>query len=369
MITLQLMQERSGTFLGYPESMDFDYKPLQRFTAFNIDNPGDPYSELLYAVNSTSFEREVIDYFAQLYHLPADQAWGYVTSSGSEGNLYGIYLGREAYPGAVLYYSTHAHYSVAKAGRLLMMPKQIVPSQANGEFDYAALEKAIAANRNKPVVINATIGTTVTGATDDIDKIIAILKRQHITKFYIHCDAALSGMVLPFVAGAPQITFSKPIGSVSVSGHKYIGAPYPCGIVVARRKNVERIQTKVEYIGAIDATIGGSRNGQAPLYLWYAIKTRGARGGFAKEVATCISNAKYLYDQLKQMGVPCFMNDYSITVVFDEPSEALVRRWSLARQGGRAHVVVMPHATRTKIDAFLAELRAELEAKPTFGYA
>jgi len=45
-----------------------------------------------------------------------------------------------------------------------------------------------------------------------------------------------------------------------------------------------------------------------------------------------------------------------VTVTFDEPSEALVRRWSLARAGGRAHVVAVPHAARSMIDTFLAEI-------------
>ena len=51
---------RAGRLLGYPESMRFDYEPLLRFMRFNLDNLGDPYSDLLYGVNSTEIEREVI---------------------------------------------------------------------------------------------------------------------------------------------------------------------------------------------------------------------------------------------------------------------------------------------------------------------
>ena len=40
-------------------------------------------------------------------------------------------------------------------------------------------------------------------------------------RFYIHCDGALFGMMMPFIrSDAPVVTFAKPIGSVSVSGHK-----------------------------------------------------------------------------------------------------------------------------------------------------
>ena len=44
------MAERSGRLLGYPESQRFDHAPLAPLLAYNIDNLGDPYSDLLYGV-------------------------------------------------------------------------------------------------------------------------------------------------------------------------------------------------------------------------------------------------------------------------------------------------------------------------------
>ena len=41
---------------------------------------------------------------------------------------------------------------------------------------------------------------------------------------------------MPFIKQAPLVSFKKPIGSVSVSGHKFIGAPVPCGVVITRQK-------------------------------------------------------------------------------------------------------------------------------------
>ena len=43
---------------------------------------------------------------------------------------------------------------------------------------------------------------------------------------------------IPFVKAAPMVTFKKPIGSVSVSGHKFVGAPVPCGVVITRMRYV-----------------------------------------------------------------------------------------------------------------------------------
>jgi hypothetical protein len=41
---------------------------------------------------------------------------------------------------------------------------------------------------------------------------------------------------IPFVKRAPMVTFKKPIGSISVSGHKFVGSPVPCGVVMTRLK-------------------------------------------------------------------------------------------------------------------------------------
>jgi len=357
------MAHAAETLLGYPESQDFAYPDvLLRLMRYNIDNLGSPWSPtpLLYGVNSTAMERRVIEWFGDLYHLPRTDLWGCVTSSGSQGNLHGLYLGRERHPDGLLYYSAAAHYSVAKAARLLRMPSHVVPTQANGEYDYAALDAALAANRHRPAVISLTLGTTVTGALDDLSRIVALLRSHRIERSYLHVDAALSGMVLPFIDGAPSLCFTQhPIDSVAVSGHKFLGAPYPCGVLVARREHAMAVRAEVDYIGALDETIDGSRNGQAPAYLLHALMTRGAQDGFRREVATCLGNARYLRARLTSIGVPSSINDHSLTVVFPAPSDELVRRYSLARSGGQAHVVTVPSATRDKLDAFVRDLQAE----------
>lgn len=50
------------------------------------------------------------------------------------------------------------------------------------------------------------------------------------------CAAAPAARMpqIPFVKRAPMVTFRKPIGSISVSGHKFVGSPVPCGVVMTR---------------------------------------------------------------------------------------------------------------------------------------
>lgn len=170
-----------------------------------------------------------------------------------------------------------------------------VPTLRTGEIDYDELRASLAANVARPAIINVNIGTTVKGAVDDLDRILDILKETGYTedRFYIHCDGALFGLMIPFVKKAPLVTFSKPIGSISVSGHKFIGVPVPCGVVITRTRYVAALSQDVEYLNSRDATIMGSRNGHAPIYMWYTLTRKGYEG-MRKDVERCLRNAHLL---------------------------------------------------------------------------
>ncbi|WP_258960119.1 pyridoxal-dependent decarboxylase, partial [Klebsiella pneumoniae] len=80
----------------------------------------------------------------------------------------------------------------------------------NGEIDYDDLMKKIADDKEAHPIIFANIGTTVRGAIDDIAEIQKRLKAAGIKRedYYLHADAALSGMILPFVDDAQPFTFA-----------------------------------------------------------------------------------------------------------------------------------------------------------------
>ncbi|OCQ97065.1 histidine decarboxylase [Nostoc sp. MBR 210] len=350
----QQIEQRSQFHAGYPYNLSCDFTYLTKFFNFLLNNAGDPYVEPDFGLHSRKFEQEVLSFFAKLYKIPENESWGYVTAGGTEGNLYGMLLAREIYPDGILYSSQDSHYSIAKAARLFGMQHQVINSQINGEIHYQHLSQTIQQNSQRPVIINLNIGTTVKGAIDDLDKVLEILKQNQIKDYYIHCDAALSGMILPFLENAPQINFQRPIDSIAISG-KFIGSPLPCGVVLTKKKWVEKVETMIEYIGSKDTTILGSRNGHTPLIIWYALKTRGYEG-FAKEAKICIQNAQYLFQQLQLREYPCMLNKFSNTVVFQKPSQPLIKKWQLATMDNLAHLIVMQNIDRHKIDTFVNEL-------------
>lgn len=361
------LEERTKTHMGYPYNLDFDYGPLECLQKFMINNLGDPFIESNYGVHSREFEIGVLHWFARLWEIEVQDSWGYVTNCGTEGNLHGILVGRETLPDGILYSSVESHYSVFKAARMYRMDAVKINTLHSGEMDYDHFRELLLRNQDKPAIVNVNIGTTVRGAVDDLDKVIDVLQECGFNedRFYIHCDGALFGMMIPFVKKAPMVSFKKPIGSVSVSGHKFVGAPVPCGVVMTRMKLIRSVSSEVEYLNSRDATIMGSRNGHAPIYLWYTLTLKGYEG-ISKDVEKCLRNAHLLRKMLHEAGIETMLNELSSTVVFERPEEEeFIKKWQLACESDIAHVVVMPNISVPKLETFVAELiesRAKLAA-------
>ena len=346
---LETIQDEEQRQVGYPANQSFDYSPLIPFLSHSLNNVGDPFHQTNYRANTHQFEREVILHFAQLTGLESDDAWGYVTSGGTEGNMYGLYLARELHPDGMLYFSEEAHYSILKNARVLNMRHTTVKRQPDGEIDYDDLRDMLTVHRDRPAIILATIGTTMRGAVDDIPAIREVIDELGIGEHYIHADAALSGMILPYVAEPQPFGFDAGIDSVSISGHKLIGAPLPCGIVLTRKHLVETLGRAVELVGVNDTTLSGSRNGLTPLMLWYAINRHG-EDGWRETVHGMLNTAEYAVKRFNEHGINAWRHRNSPTVVFDRPSQEVFDRWQIAPEGEVAHIITMPHVDFHTID-------------------
>ncbi|BCL68620.1 histidine decarboxylase [Vibrio nigripulchritudo] len=330
--------------IGYPTAADFNYQELEKFWQFSFNNCGDWAETSNYRLNTFQFEKEVMAYFADKFNIPFSESWGYVTNGGTEGNMYSCYLARELFPNGILYFSEDTHYSVAKIVRLLRIEHRVVKSLPNGEMDYDDLQQHIESNGRANPIVFANIGTTLYGAIDDLGKIKEVLGNAGFRReeYYLHADAAFHGMILPFVDAPQQFSFSDDIDSISVSGHKMIGAPIPCGIVLTKKTYVDNISVAVDYIAAIDKTITGSRNGLTPLMMWHAIKSSTEQEKELR-VKRCLRLAEYAVEKLKSKGVPAWLNPNSVIVVFPTPTEAVWRKYGLANSAKHAHLIITGH--------------------------
>jgi histidine decarboxylase len=344
--------------IGFPAAVDFNYRHLEPFYRHMLNNVGDPFIDGAGANHTKAIECAVVGFVADLMRAPQTRRWGYVTTGGSEGNLCGLYLARGRLRHPVVYRSEAAHYSVDKAIRLLALPSVTVRADANGEIDYEDLTARVGRHRHLPALIVANIGTTMTEAVDDVRRIRDVLDEVGVRQAHVHADAALSGIPLALLDPDQRPGFDLADGadSISVSGHKFVGAPFPCGVVVVRAR--PRHVRAVAYVGTIDTTITGSRSGHAPLLLWYAFAHHGIEGLRARADASR-SLAAYAHAQLTSIGWEAWRNELAFTVVLKTPPTSVTNRWVLANSDdGWSHVVCMPGVTSRQIDAFVRDLAA-----------
>jgi histidine decarboxylase len=357
--------------IGFPAATDIDFRDLADLHNTIINNIGDPEKDGREPRNSKAIERAVVGQLTELFGGDQGDCWGYVTQAGStEGNQFGLWLAREHFPSGVLYFSAAAHYSVPKAARILRMSADSVTVAADdsGEMDYDDLAQAAMARADRPAIIVATIGTTMTEAVDDVARIHAALDRAGVHSRHIHVDGALSGVPLALDGGpVAQLLSTADAGngrvdadSVCVSGHKFFATPHPNGVVLARREHAHRVSHAVDYVDGIDATWSGSRTGHNAVELWLALKI--GLDGHRQRVARSRALAAYLEQRLVAAGWTAWRHPHAFTVMLESPPVAILNRWSLATSGGWSHIICVPGLTRASIDHFLNELGTRAKA-------
>ena len=268
-----------------------------------------------------------------------------------------------------------------------------------GTIDISALEKLVDffSGRGHPIVVVFSYGTTFKGSCDDVEcagaKLVSILKknkmyeRVHVScddsskrktckGFWFHVDGALSAAYMPFLEMAykngltdiqPASIFDFRLGFVSsivMSGHKFIGIPWPCGVYLVRC--LEQILT---FRDPFFKTLGVSRNGHSAVLLWSFISSN----SYEAQVATilkCLHVVKYTVEQLRELQLKLNKdlwitnNSPSLSVVFRQPNAIIVEKYTLScktvyidsHPRHVSQIFIMPHVTTDKIDIFIKDL-------------
>ncbi|AEW99844.1 pyridoxal-dependent decarboxylase [Streptantibioticus cattleyicolor] len=353
------LRQRVPRMLGFPANLAWDASAAHSLLSMLINNAGDPSEHDDSGNDVKSFERAVLSWFTGIAGGDRD-TYGYVTASGSEGILFGLFVARHRFPRAPVYLSADAHYSVRKAATILRMETVTVPCRDDGTMDPSALARLCRRHRDarggRPgdgAVVVATIGTVMRGAVDDLPALReAALAAGGV---HLHADAALGGLVAAFCHPEPAWNLAHGADSVSVSGHKLLGCPVPCGVVLTPRRYLPPAPTG-QYLGAPDHTLGCSRSGLAAALLWCRLREAGTRG-VRETVHRCRRTAAYATEALAAAGAHPERFPGALTVTFDRPGPRTCATWHLATQGDRAHLVAMPHVTPQAVDALCADLR------------
>jgi len=389
---LQGLKER---LLGYPINMN---TPSEEFFAwraellksgvdkFAFNNVGNPFKASPIPYNTHDFEREIVREFGKLFCFPVDDTWGFLSNSGTDSNMHGMYMGRTLLQGRTglvpkAYFTREAHYSVQILRDLLGLETVMVETLADGGMDPDDLADKLAANANVPALVVATIGTTFKGAIDNVDRIQEEL--ADVTS-YLHVDAALFGGYLPFTHHAKEVSYQSArrldagrYDSIAVSCHKFFGFASPAGLFVTKQglyNEFNELFSRIhnpEYIHHVPGTITCSRDAVKPAEFYY-FTTPPALAQQAGDAQLMLMNTTWFLDQMHS-HFPQYSatrsNDLSNTIYFRHPGEAIVTKYSLATMrldiGGKselfAHVIIMPHVSQN----VLAEFLQDLEKEPT----
>jgi sulfinoalanine decarboxylase/sulfinoalanine decarboxylase/aspartate 1-decarboxylase len=172
---------------------------------------------------------------------------GTFASGGSMTNFMGMLMARDAKDNSApkrgmtqkmtVYTSTESHYSTPKNAAFSGIGRDKVRYIAVDDFgkmDVAQLEEEIEkdiANGYTPTMVNATAGTTVLGAFDDISAISEVCRRHDI---WLHVDGAYCGSVLFSKTYKHLIDGIEKVDSFSFNAHKMIGTPLTCSLLLVK---------------------------------------------------------------------------------------------------------------------------------------
>ena len=371
----QIWKEGQQTYFGYPvnqESALHDFYEWYVGTGMdrvNLNNAGDPMTDEPWSMSTQAFEKEVIEFFTPLYGFDKDDVWGIVTHSGTDGNNHGIYFGaNDLYNKTgilpIVYVSDEAHYSNMRICDLQNLEVKLIKSDPMGRMIPEELEKAL--DPTRPALMVYAMGSTFKGAIDDMEASNAVLAKYPDMAVYRHVDAALFGGYLPFTKYQLMVS-SKDMHfeSIAISGHKFFGIDSPSGLFLCTRKVYDNQHNyNVTYLNGNMKMINCSRDAVQPLKFWWLIQKVGYEA-WSEQANGMIECTEYLQNELTKIGWHCWRNEYSNTVFFKRPSPEIYRKYNLAlgydeHFGGElAHVVVMQHVTKEKIDTFIEALKGE----------
>jgi aromatic-L-amino-acid decarboxylase len=185
-------------------------------------------------------ETNVVRWFCDMAGFPAGSG-GLLTTGGSMATLGAVVaarepLGRRLLDG-MIYTSSQAHHSVAKAARVAGFPAENVreiAADALLRMDVEALRSAIASDRAAgriPRMVVSSAGTTATGAVDPLPAIADLCAQEGL---WHHVDAAYGGFFLLTERGRATLRGIERADSITLDPHKGLFLPYGTGCLLVR---------------------------------------------------------------------------------------------------------------------------------------
>lgn len=196
-----------------------------------------------------------------------ENAGGAFATGGSMTNFMSMLMARDAANGKIrfqgvqqkmtVYTSIESHYSIPKNASFSGIGRdnvRYIPVNKVGEMNPEDLDKAIAKDINDgftPVLVNATAGTTVLGAFDNVEQISAVCQKYNV---WMHVDGAYCGSVIFSEKYKHFLKGLEHVNSFSFNAHKMIGTPLTCSMIFVKDKKHLRdsFANEAEYLFQTD---------------------------------------------------------------------------------------------------------------------
>ena len=260
-------------------------------------------------------EETAIRWLADLMGYPKE-AGGILTSGGSLSTLSAIVAAREArfpedFSKGTIYLSSETHYCVPKAARIAGIRDarvRRIPIDARRRMDTEALARTIAEDKAaglQPFMIVANVGTTNTGAIDDIPRILEIGRAHGV---WVHADAAYGGFFRLAAQGAALMPGLPECDSITLDPHKGMFLPYGTGCLLVRDPaTLQRAHSMdAEYLHDVRAQTSPNFSDLSPelsrdfrgLRLWLPLVLHGA-DAFREAIEEKLALTRLAYEQLR----------------------------------------------------------------------
>ncbi|MFQ5528398.1 MAG: pyridoxal phosphate-dependent decarboxylase family protein [Thermoanaerobaculia bacterium] len=186
-------------------------------------------------------EVNVVRWFCDMFGYPAE-AEGFLSSGGSLSNFSAIFTARrerlpENFLNGTIYASDQVHHCVMRAAALAGFPEsavRMVPVDERWCIRIDELERRIQDDRaagSKPFLIVGSVGTTNTGAVDDLDALADVAQRERL---WLHLDAAYGGFFALTERGRRLMAGIERADSITLDPHKGLFLPYGTGCLLVR---------------------------------------------------------------------------------------------------------------------------------------
>ena len=190
----------------------------------------------------------------------------------------------------VAYTSENAHYSIAKNASFSGLGKEnvrYINSDEKGRINIIAFENQVQIDLENgfiPFYLNATAGTTVLYAFDDVSSLAPICKKH---KIWMHLDGAFGGSVIFSEKHKSLIKGVNLTDSFCFNAHKTLGAPLSTSILVVKEKQdlYNSFNNKADYLyqthnerfnlGQTSFECGRRNNALKLWAMWKSIGTKG----------------------------------------------------------------------------------------------